>query len=225
MSYVIASIILILATVVAAAPAASERTVGDLRVEMTVGRTTYSIGEPVLVSARAVNTTAAPVTVTTASGFTYDMMVRQRGALVWQWSHDKAATQAVRTQQPGSGGRLDVQRALGSARSPGAPGRGRLVRDFVSVLGTASADDLSHRRRAGAHYDFPLTSERGRARLHPRGRGRMTQGIMHEEFGGVAQLVRARGSYPRSREFESPRRHHIQSGDPHRVAGLSFPLR
>ena len=106
MSYVIASIILILATVVAAAPAASERTVGDLRVEMTVGRTTYSIGEPVLVSARAVNTTATPVTVTTTSGFTYDMIVRQRGALVWQWSHDKAATQAVRTQQLAPGAAL-----------------------------------------------------------------------------------------------------------------------
>jgi hypothetical protein len=105
MPYVVVSIILILATVVAAAPAA-ERTAGDLRVEMTVGRTSYTIGEPVMISARAVNVTSAPVTVTTSTGFTYDVLVRQRGALVWQWSHDKAATQAVRTQQLGPGAAL-----------------------------------------------------------------------------------------------------------------------
>jgi intracellular proteinase inhibitor BsuPI len=105
MSYVIVAVILILATAVAAAPAASERTAGDLRLEMTVGRTSYSVGEPVLVSARAVNMTASPVTITT-TGFTYDVLVRQRGALVWQWSHDKAATQMVRTQQLAPGAAL-----------------------------------------------------------------------------------------------------------------------
>ncbi len=101
MLHVMASAILILAA--AAAPAGVERTVGDLRLEMTVGRTSYPVGEPVTVSLRVVNSSASPLTITT-TGFAYDVVVRQRGALLWQWTHDKAAAQVIRTQQlaPGS---------------------------------------------------------------------------------------------------------------------------
>jgi hypothetical protein len=105
MPYLIATLILIVATAVAAAPGGVERTAGDLRLEMSVGRTAYQYGEPVAVSLRVANVTSAPVTITT-TGFTHDVVVRQRGALVWQWSHDKASVQVVRTQQLPPGGAL-----------------------------------------------------------------------------------------------------------------------
>lgn len=76
-------------------PVRVDRTVGDLRVEMTVAKATFQPGEPVTVAMRVTNVSAAPITVTTG-GQPYDVLVRQRGALVWQWSHDKAFTQAVR---------------------------------------------------------------------------------------------------------------------------------
>jgi hypothetical protein len=80
----------------AAAPRA-ERVVGDLRIEMSVSKAASQPGHPVAVTMRVTNTTAEPLVLTASSGQQYEVVVRQRGALVWQWSHDKAFTQAIRS--------------------------------------------------------------------------------------------------------------------------------
>ena len=90
-------VVLILAAAAVGGPVVrADRTVGDLRLEMTVAKASFQPGEPVGITMRVINVSGAPVTVTTG-GQQYDVLVRQRGALVWQWSHDKAFTQAVRT--------------------------------------------------------------------------------------------------------------------------------
>jgi hypothetical protein len=74
----------------------AERTVGDLRLDMTVVRWNVGLAEPVAVTMNVTNTSSQPVTIT-FGGQPYDVLVRQRGALVWQWSHDKAFVQVIRT--------------------------------------------------------------------------------------------------------------------------------
>jgi len=92
-----APVIVLLAAAAAlggSAPRAS-RVVGDLRLDLEVARSVFRPGEPVSVSLRVTNTAPAAVTVT-FGGQQYDIIVRQRGALVWQWSHDKGFAQVVR---------------------------------------------------------------------------------------------------------------------------------
>ena len=79
-----------------AAPPRAERTVGDLRVEMTVAKAAFQPGDPVAVTMRATNAGSETLALT-SGGQQYDVIVRQRGALVWQWSHDKAFAQVIRT--------------------------------------------------------------------------------------------------------------------------------
>jgi hypothetical protein len=91
-------LILLLAVVTAAAGGPvvrADRTVGDLRVEMSVAKPTFQVGESVGVSMRMTNVASTPITVT-SGGQQYDVIVRQRGALVWQWSHDKGFAQVMR---------------------------------------------------------------------------------------------------------------------------------
>lgn len=78
------------------------RAVDDLRFEMSLERAAYAPGEPVRVVLRVASAAGGPVTLKT-TGQSYDVLVRQRGALVWQWSHDKAFAQVVRvhTLAPG----------------------------------------------------------------------------------------------------------------------------
>ncbi|MDR7483581.1 MAG: BsuPI-related putative proteinase inhibitor [Armatimonadota bacterium] len=88
---------LVLAVVLtSAAPPAAERTVGDLRLQVTVGKDAFARGEPVSIFLRVVNSAASPVAVTFPSSQQFDLIVRQRGALIWQWSHDKAFLQVIR---------------------------------------------------------------------------------------------------------------------------------
>jgi hypothetical protein len=74
----------------------AERTAGDLRLEVVVTRATFRPGDAVGITMRITNAGPEPV-VLTAGGQQYDFLVRQRGALVWLWSHDKAFAQVVRT--------------------------------------------------------------------------------------------------------------------------------
>jgi len=74
----------------------AERTAGDLKVNLSVGKDAYAPGEPVAIRLRVTNVASAPIAITTYSGQQYDLIVRQRGALIWQWSHDKAFAQVVR---------------------------------------------------------------------------------------------------------------------------------
>lgn len=79
-----------------AAPPRAERVVSDLRVEMAVAKSAFRPGEPVEITMRVTNTTSEAL-VLTAGGQQYDVVVRRRGALVWQWSHDKAFAQVIRS--------------------------------------------------------------------------------------------------------------------------------
>ena len=96
--------LLILAALVsgAAAPSA-ERSAGDLKVQLSVSRAAFQVGEAVPIRLQVTNLAGAPTVLTMSSGQRYDVLVRQRGALIWQWSHDKAFVQVVResTMAPG----------------------------------------------------------------------------------------------------------------------------
>jgi hypothetical protein len=74
----------------------AERTAGDVKVQVSVGKDAYAIGEPVTVRLRVTNQASGPIAITMYTGQQYDLLVRQRGALIWQWSYDKAFTQVVR---------------------------------------------------------------------------------------------------------------------------------
>lgn len=97
----VVAVLFALVVAAGAGPTRADRAVGDLRLEMTVGKAAYAPGEPVAVSMRVTNVSSAPLVVTT-SGQGYDVAVRQRGALVWLWSHDKPAVAArIQTLAPG----------------------------------------------------------------------------------------------------------------------------
>ena len=86
-----------------AGPQMADRTAGDLRLQLSVSRSTYRVGEAVATHMRVSNVASTPVGITSYSGQQFDVLVRQRGALIWQWSHDKAFVQVVResTMPPG----------------------------------------------------------------------------------------------------------------------------
>lgn len=75
----------------------SETTAGGLRLELLAGGAAYRPGDAVAVTLRITNVAAGPVAVT-FGGQQFDVFVRQRGALIWQWSHDKAFAQVIRTR-------------------------------------------------------------------------------------------------------------------------------
>lgn len=95
--------VLILAVVLGAAGAAADRSVGHLRLSLAVGRASYHPGETVTAQLRVTNAGGGPLSLSASSGQQYDLVVRQRGAVIWQWSHDKAFVQALRetTMAPG----------------------------------------------------------------------------------------------------------------------------
>lgn len=99
----IAACLLLLALAGGAAPPRAERIAGSLRVELSAGSAAHASGEPVAMNLRVTNTAASPVILTTYSSQEYDFFVRQRGALIWQWSHDRAFAQAVRERTLASG--------------------------------------------------------------------------------------------------------------------------
>jgi hypothetical protein len=118
--------VLILAVAMAVAGSSADRTAGDLRLSLTVGRANYRSGETVTVSLRVMNGGPAPVSLSASSGQQYDMIVRQRGGVIWQWSHDKAFVQVVRTitMAPGEtlsfSGSWDQRDLQGRQVEPGA---------------------------------------------------------------------------------------------------------
>lgn len=87
----------------------AERTIGNLRVNMAIGKAAFQPGEPVAVVMSVTNMSSAPVVVTMTSAQQYDVVVRQRGALIWQWSHDKAFAQVLRDIDMAPGGTLTYQ--------------------------------------------------------------------------------------------------------------------
>jgi hypothetical protein len=101
------AVVALLAGVVA--PTRAERTVGTLRVDMAIGKAAFQIGEPVAIVMSATNTGTTPLAATTTSAQQYEVIVRQRGALIWQWSHDKAFAQVVRDIEMAPGATLTYQ--------------------------------------------------------------------------------------------------------------------
>lgn len=85
---------LVVAVAASVAPPRAARSAGDLRYEVVLGKAAYALGETVAISLRVTNTAGAVVAVT-YGGQQYDVVVRQRGGLVWQWSHDKAFAQVM----------------------------------------------------------------------------------------------------------------------------------
>lgn len=99
----IAVCLLLLALTGGAAPPRAERIAGDLRVELSIGSAAHAAGAPVQISMRVTNLASSPVLLTASSAQEHDFFVRQRGALIWQWSHDRAFAQVIRdmTLAPG----------------------------------------------------------------------------------------------------------------------------
>lgn len=86
-----------------AGPPRAERMAGDLRAELGVAGAAYAPGAIVSLGLQVTNVSTSPLLLVTPSAQEYDFYVRQRGALIWQWSHDKAFAQVVRetTLAPG----------------------------------------------------------------------------------------------------------------------------
>lgn len=117
--FILVGILLVVAA--GGAPASRvERMVGDLRIEMGTTKASFQAGEPVGITMRVTNTTSEPV-ILTAGGQQYDVIVRQRGALVWQWSHDKAFAQVVRTLRLGPQETLTYQASWDQRDLQGRP--------------------------------------------------------------------------------------------------------
>ncbi len=93
----------VIALVTAVSAPSVERTAGDLRLELTVGKSSYVSGEPVQARLVVRNAGGTPLRVEFASGQRFDLEVRRRGVLVWRWSHDRAFIQVIQevTLRPG----------------------------------------------------------------------------------------------------------------------------
>ncbi|MGH2403502.1 MAG: BsuPI-related putative proteinase inhibitor [bacterium] len=102
---IVAIVVLVVVASAAAGPAV-ERTHGDLRLRLATTKSTYLVGEPIEVRLAVTNSASAAVPLTWYTGQHSDLFVRQRGALIWQWSHDKAFTQAVRESTMAAGERV-----------------------------------------------------------------------------------------------------------------------
>lgn len=99
----ISAFLLLLVALGGAASPRAERTAGELRVELTTGSVAHAPGAAVQMTLRVTNLATSPVALIASSAQEYDFFVRQRSALIWQWSHDKAFAQVVRevTLAPG----------------------------------------------------------------------------------------------------------------------------
>ncbi|MDQ7848931.1 MAG: BsuPI-related putative proteinase inhibitor [Armatimonadota bacterium] len=110
--------IVVAALVTAAGVPSVHQTAGALRLELWVGKASYVVGEPVQAHLAARNGGRTPLRVEFASGQRFDLVVRQRGVLVWRWSHDRAFVQVLQevTLRPGQAltfeatwGQIDLQ--------------------------------------------------------------------------------------------------------------------
>lgn len=97
-------LVVAIGVVAAATPTTVELHQGSLQLKASVARTAHAIGEAVEVTLAVQNVGTAPLTLTFASGQSFEIVVRRpRRDEVWRFSHDKAFTQAVqvRTWKPG----------------------------------------------------------------------------------------------------------------------------
>ena len=89
-------VVWILAAVLAASaavPPSSHKAVGKIRLELTLNKPAYMAGEPVSARVTVRNESEGLYRLRFSSGQRFDLVVSRRGALVWNWSHDKAFTQ------------------------------------------------------------------------------------------------------------------------------------
>ena len=80
-----------------------QQTAGRLRLELTLTKSSYVVGEPVGATLTVRVAGEAPLRVQFASGQRFDLIVRRRGVLIWRWAHDKAFIQLIQevTLRPG----------------------------------------------------------------------------------------------------------------------------
>jgi hypothetical protein len=95
-------ILLIVAAAIGGTAVHADRTVGDLRVQASLARGSFQPGESVEITMKVTNISGTPITVV-SGGQQYEVVVRRRGALVWQWSHDKGFAQVMRSVELAAG--------------------------------------------------------------------------------------------------------------------------
>jgi Intracellular proteinase inhibitor len=113
-------ILLIAAAAVGGAGVRADRTAGDLRGEASVAKATFQAREAVGVTMTVTNISGSPVTIT-SGGQQYDVVVRRRGALVWQWSHDKGFAQVLRSVEMAPGATRTYQASWDQRDLQGRP--------------------------------------------------------------------------------------------------------
>jgi hypothetical protein len=130
------SVVVIVLIVVAAMGGAgthADRTVGDLRAEASVAKATFQPGETVGITMKVTNVSGSAVTVT-SGGQQYDVVVRRRGALVWQWSHDKGFAQVMRSVEMAAGTTRTYQASWDQRDLQGRPVEGGAYEIFCTLM-------------------------------------------------------------------------------------------
>lgn len=106
----VAAVVLGVMSTAVAAPSASGM-VGTVRVELSIDKAIYTVGEPIAVTLTLTNVGNEPATFQFNTGQIYDFVVARSGVIVWRWSQGKAFTQAltVLTLRPGEARRFQEQ--------------------------------------------------------------------------------------------------------------------
>ncbi len=72
---------------------------GGVRVTIDTDRSSYKYGDAIAVSLVIFNKSDRSVELEFSTGQTHDLVMRRGGRVVWQWSQDKAFTQAFQTKR------------------------------------------------------------------------------------------------------------------------------
>lgn len=124
------------------APPTVQEARGKLRLELSVSKSTYVLGEPVEATLTLRHEGENPARVQFTSGQRFDLLIRRGGALVWRWSDDKAFAQVIQDVTLRSGETLIFKAAWGQQDLQGrraAPGDYEIVGVFLGRAGEAPA--------------------------------------------------------------------------------------
>lgn len=87
----------------AVADPAASRMVGTVRVELSIDKAVYAVGEPVAITLALANVGSEAASFQFNTGQMYDFVLLREGLVVWRWSQGRAFTQALTalTLRPG----------------------------------------------------------------------------------------------------------------------------
>ncbi len=134
-------VIAALALTVTAPPMVQEAR-GTLRLELSLSKSSFVVGEPVEATLTLRHEGENPVRVRFTSGQRFDLLVRRGGALVWRWSDDKAFAQVIQDVSMRSGDTLTFKAAWSQQDLQGrraAPGDYEIVGVFLGRAGETGA--------------------------------------------------------------------------------------